>query len=171
MEYWVVYDLATGEPLYRGSGSAGMGAVQVLPDGTALIRVPQAVVQTTEINLDLLRAYLAISIDNQAEQVRGRFITALPGQVGAYLLKANAARRWLADNSAPTWMLQPEATSRGMSLGDLCAEVLQREEDWERAAGPIEGLRLAAKAALETAVTLGAIVEAAKVDWSALTNG
>jgi hypothetical protein len=86
-------------------------------------------------------------------------------------LKANAARRWLADNNAPTWMLQPEATSRGMTLDDLCAEVLQREEDWERAAGPIEGLRLAAKAALETAVKLGAIVEAAKVDWSALTGG
>lgn len=171
MEYWIVYDLATGEPLYRGSGSAGMGAVQVLPDGAALILVPQAVVQTTEINLDLLRAYLATSVDNQAEQVRGRFITALPGQVGAYLLKANAARRWLADNTAPTWMLQPEATSRGMSLNDLCAEVVQREEDWERAAGPIEGLRLGAKDAVAAAGTLGAIVEAAKVDWSVLGHG
>lgn len=168
MEHWIIYDLATGEPRWRGSGSAGTAALQPLGDTLGIVLVPQIAIEGADIDLDVIRAAMEIRVDNEAEAIRQRFITALPGQVGAYLLKANAARRWLADPTAPTWMLQPEATSRGMTLEALCAEVLQREEDWERAAGPIEGLRLGAKDGIGKAATLGAIVAAAKVDWSTL---
>lgn len=168
MEYWIFYDLASGEERMRGSGPVGTAAVQRVPEGLGLVLVPPAAAMGQTLDLDLIRATLEAQVDMEAEAVRRSFITSLPGQVGAYLLKANAARRWLADNSASTWMLQPEATRRGLTLEALCAEVLQREEDWERAAGPIEGLRLGAKDDVAKAQTLGAIVEAAKVDWSSL---
>ncbi|MCU6454357.1 hypothetical protein LPN01_09720 [Sphingomonas sp. A2-49] len=168
MEYWIVYDLASGEQRWRGSGTPGTAAQQELGDGLGMVLVPAAAVRGSTVDLDIVRAASAARIDAEAEAIRQRFITALPGQIGAYLLKANAARRWLADNSAPTWMLQPEATSRRMSLEALCAEVLQREADWERAAGAIEGLRLGAKDAVEVADSIGAIVIAATVDWAAL---
>lgn len=170
MEYWIVFDLATGAPVYPGSGQPGTAAYQQVPEGMKLVVVPQAVITTAwpTLNLDPLRSALMIEVDTEAELVRRRFITALPGQVGAYLLKANAVRRWLADRTASTAMLQPEATSRGMTLEALCADVLQREADWESAAGPIEALRLGAKDAIAAATTLGAIVAARQIDWSAL---
>lgn len=168
MEYWIFYDLVSGEERMRGSGPVGTAAVQRVPEGRGLVVVPAEAAMGDVLDLDLIREALAIKIDDEAELIRRRFITSLPGQVGAYLLKANAARRWLADNTAPTRMLQPEATSRGLTLEALCAEVLQREEDWESAAGPIEGLRLGAKDRVAKAQTLGAIVAAATVDWSSL---
>ncbi|WP_294195856.1 hypothetical protein [uncultured Sphingomonas sp.] len=170
MEYWIIYDLATGQPFYPGSGQPGTAAYQQVPEGFALVVVPAAVMTAAwpALNLDPLRAAMMMEVDNEAELVRRRFITALPGQVGAYLLKANAARRWLADHAASTAMLQPEASARGMTLEALCAEVLQREADWEQAAGPIESIRLAAKDAIVAAPTLGAIVAARQTDWSSL---
>lgn len=57
MEFWIVYDRATGAQLWRGSGSTGVAAAQELGDSQGIIIVPQAVVQTPEINLDVLRAY------------------------------------------------------------------------------------------------------------------
>lgn len=168
MEYWIIYDLATGEDRVRGSGSTGMATMQVLPEGCGIIRVPQAALLGRSIDLAVIRSAFAAEIDAEAEAIRARFITALPGQVGAYLLKASAARRWLADHTASTSMLQPEATARNMTLEDLCAEVIQREADWEAAAGPIEGVRLGAKDAMAAATTLGAIVAARRIDWSAI---
>lgn len=171
MEYWVVYDLDTGEPLYRGSGSPGMGAVQPVREGAALILVPHAIVETPEINLDALREALTIGVDNEAERMRGRFITALPGQVGAYVLKAQVARRWTADNTSSTVGLASEAKSRRMTIADLAAEVIAREDSWLLASDAIEGVRFGAKLAIAEAQTFGAIVEASKLDWSVLTGG
>lgn len=168
MEYWIIYDLATGQDRVRGSGSTGMVAAQVVPEGCGIVRVPPGALYGETIDLAVIREAFASEIDAEAEVARTLFITALPGQVGAYLLKANAARRWLADEASSTAMLQPEATARGLTLEALCAEVLQREADWEGAAGPIEGIRLGAKAALSAATTLGAIVAARRVDWSAI---
>lgn len=170
MEFWIVYDVQTGAPLYPGSGQPGTAAYQQLADGAALLVVPRQTMTDTwpVLNLQPLRDTMMVAIDMEAEAIRGRFITALPGQVGAYLLKANAARRWLADRSASTAMLQPEATKRGMTLEALCDEVLQREADWEAAAGPIESLRLGAKEAVAAADTLLALVAARTIDWTAL---
>lgn len=171
MEYWIVYDRDTGTALYRGAGPAGTAAMQSIPDGASYVFVTQSMMQAPEIDLDLLRAYLTIGIDNEAERMRGRFITALPGQVGAYVLKAQVARRWIADNSASTVGLASEAQARRMTIADLAAEVIANEEAWLLASDAIEGVRFAAKVAIAEAQTFGAIVEASKVDWSALTGG
>lgn len=168
MESWIVYDLATGEELFARQGAVGMAAYQWLPEGAAVVVVPAAVVATLPRDYAPLKAQLVDAVDAEAEAVRARYVTALPAQVGTYLLKEAAARAWLADNSASTAMLQPEATARGLTLDDLAAEVIANAEAWARLAGAIEGLRFAAKARIAAATTIGAIVEAAVIDWEVL---
>lgn len=168
MEYWIVYDADSGEELWRGSGPAGSGAVQPLPDNAALLLVPQSVIATPTIDLDALRVALSLSIDNAAEQARARFVTALPGQIGTYVLKEAAARAWLADSSAPTAMLAPEADARGMTIADLAAEVIANADAWTQLSGAIEGLRFGAKWRIAEATTIGNIALAAQIDWTVL---
>lgn len=168
MEYWIVYDVASGEELWRGSGSLGTGAFQQLPKGAALIVVPQAVIARPVLDLDALRETLASRVDAEASAVSGRFITATPAQIGIYVLKEVAARTWLLDREASTLMLAPEAQARGMTVEALAAEVVAQADTWTAIAGMIEGVRMGAKARLAAADTLGAIVAAAALDWSAV---
>jgi hypothetical protein len=42
-EYFIVFDKATGDERWRGQGLAGAAASQVLPEGLAVISIPQAV--------------------------------------------------------------------------------------------------------------------------------
>ncbi|GAA3708575.1 hypothetical protein GCM10022268_17370 [Sphingomonas cynarae] len=167
-EHFVAYDLASGKELWRGSGPAGAALTQPLPNGVGILLVPQEVVMQIEIDLPALRTALMVGVDNAAERARARFITALPGQVGTYWMKAEVARRWLADNSASTVMLASEATARGMTIADLAAEVVANAEAWAFVADAIEGIRFTAKRAIAEAMTIGAIAEAAVVDWSVL---
>lgn len=41
-DFWIVYDLASGEERWRGSGSVGSAAQQQLPEGLGVVIVPQA---------------------------------------------------------------------------------------------------------------------------------
>lgn len=168
MEYWIIYDLATGEPLTRASGSVGQFAIQRVPEGCGIVQVPWAVVAQPTLDLDVLRAFVAMRIDQEAEQVRARYVTALPAQIGTYVLKEAAARAWLADSSASTAMLAPEAIARGMSIADLADEVIANADAWTALSGAIEGLRFGAKRLVAEAVTIGGIATAAHVDWTVL---
>lgn len=167
-EHFVAYDLATGKELWRGSGPAGAAQAQPLPDGVGILLVPQEVVRQVEIDLPALRAALEVGVDNEAERVRCRFATGLPLQVGAYWMKAEVARRWLADNTSSTVMLASEAASRGMTIADLAAEVVAKADAWAIVADAIEGIRFGAKRAIAEATTIGGIAQAAVVDWSVL---
>lgn len=178
MEFWIVYDRATGAQLWRGSGSAGVAAAQELGDSQGIIIVPQAVVQTPEINLDVLRAYLAANIDVQAEQVRQQFLTPGAGQGMTYIRKEMEARAWVADGEAATPFLTVEAAARGMTVADLAAEVIQLADAWVVIGSTIEGLRMGAKTTIARSVTFGDVVLASEVDWgkvgqaaAAIANG
>ncbi|GGB21546.1 hypothetical protein GCM10011380_08910 [Sphingomonas metalli] len=168
MEYWIVYDLVTGAELYAGSGMPGTAAYQHPPEGAGIVVVPQAVIAQQPRDLDALRAALVMGVDNEAERVRSRYVTALPAQIGTYVLKEAAARAWLANSSASTAMLLPEAAARGMTIADLAAEVIANADAWTQLSGAIEGVRFAAKARIAAAPTIGAIVQAALLDWSVL---
>lgn len=171
MEYWIFYDLVSGEERMRGSGPVGTAAVQRVPEGLGITLVPAAAAMGQTLDLDLIRATLEVQIDNEAERMRGRFITALPGQVGAYFLKAQVARRWIADNNSSTVGLASEARSRRMTIADLAVEVIAKEDSWLLVSDAIEGVRFGAKLAVAEAQTIGAIVEASKLDWSELPVG
>lgn len=165
-EYWLVYDPTTGAELYRGSGSPGTAAAQILPEGAALVLVPQAVVASPELNLSALRAALTYGIDTEAEATRLHYLTPGMGQALTYQRKEAEARAFVADNGAATPFLAAEANARGVPIAIVAGEVVATADAWVAIGSAIEGKRMAAKAALADAQTFGEIVAAAAVDWS-----
>lgn len=170
MEFWIIFDRATGAIVERGSGSTGVAAAQQLDDSLGMILVPQAVVRTREIDLDVLRAYLAASIDAQAEQIRQQFLTPGAGQGMTYIRKEMEARAWIVDNGAPVPFLTVEAAARGMTVADLAAEVIQLADAWVAIGSTIEGLRMGAKTTIARSVTFGEVVLASEVDWKKVSQ-
>jgi len=170
MEYWIVYDLASGAERWRGSGVTGAAAGQVLPAGLGIVLVPSAAFGGETLDLGVLRETAAASIDVQAEAMRQSILTPGAGQAMTYQRKEAEARAWSLDNDAATPFLSAEASARGLTIADLAAEIIQLADAWVAAGAAIEGLRMGAKAAVGRAANLGAIVAAGKVDWSVL-NG
>lgn len=171
MEHWIVYDLATGQPLYPSSGSTGTAAYQQLPDGTGLVVVPQQMllgVQWPDLNLSPLRVAMAMAIDAEAEQLRQSFLTPGAGQAMTYQRKEAEARAWSADSTVSTPFLSAEAPARGSTVAELAAEVIALADQWCVIGSAIEALRMGAKEAVKVAGTLGAVVAAAKVDWGSI---
>ncbi|HEX8485068.1 hypothetical protein [Sphingomonas sp.] len=168
MEYWIVYDIESGAELYRGSGSVGTSAFQQLPESAALVVVPLAVVARPVLDLAALRVALSAKVDVEAESVRMRFLTAGAGQAKTYQRKEAEARAWIEDNSVVTPFLSAEAPARGMTVAALAAEVVARADAWTVTGSTIEALRLGAKDAIEQNASLGAIIAASTIDWSAL---
>ena len=167
MEYWIVYDVASGGERWRGSGMPGAAASQVLPGGLALVVVDPRALEGVSLDLGILRASAAAQIDAQAEQVRQAFLTPGAGQALTYQRKEAEARAFVADQRTATPFLAAEAAARGMPVADVAAEVITLADRWIAAGALIEGLRMGAKAALAAAETLGAIVNASRVNWSA----
>jgi len=170
MEYWIVYDLASGAERWRGSGVTGAAAGQVLPEGLGIVLVPSAALGGEMLDLGVLRETAAASIDVQAEAMRQSILTPGAGQAMTYQRKEAEARAWSLDNDAATPFLSAEASARGLTIADLAAEIIQLADAWVAVGAAIEGLRMGAKAAVGRAANLGAIVAAGKVDWSVL-NG
>jgi hypothetical protein len=170
MEYWVIYDLASGEERWRGSGSVGSAAQQQIPEDLGVVIVPQAALLGPVLDLGVLRVTAAASIDAQAEAIRQSILTPGAGQAMTYQRKEAEARAWSLDNDTTTPFLTAEAGARGMTLADLAAEIITLADAWVAIGAAIEGLRMGAKAAVGRAANLGAIVAAGKVDWSIL-NG
>jgi len=149
MEHWIIYDLASGEELWRGGGSVGSAAQQQFAEGMGMVMVPAQV---------------------EAELIRQRILTPGAGQAMTYQRKEAEARAWSIDNDTTTPFLTAEAGAREMTIADLAAEIIELADAWVAIGAAIEGLRMGAKAAVGRAANLGAIVAAGKVDWSVL-NG
>ncbi|MBD8638287.1 MULTISPECIES: hypothetical protein [unclassified Sphingomonas] len=170
MEYWIVYDLATGAERWRGSGVTSAAAAQVLPEGLGIVLVPSQALEGEALDLDVLRNTASASIDAQAEVIRQSILTPGAGQAMTYQRKEAEARAWSLDNDTTTPFLSAEAGAREMTIADLAAEIIELADAWVAIGAAIEGLRMGAKAAVGRAANLGAIVAAGKVDWSVL-NG
>jgi len=170
MEYWIVYDLATGTERWRGSGVAGAAAGQVLPEGLGIVLVPSAALEGETLDLNVLRNTAAASIDAQAEVIRQSILTPGAGQAMTYQRKEAEARAWSINNMTATPFLSAEAGAREMTIADLAAEIIKLADAWVAVGAAIEGLRMGAKAAVGRAPNLGAIVAAGRVNWSVL-NG
>ncbi len=167
MENWIVYDLASGEVLWRGGGSSGSSAMQEVPKGASLIIVPAAALRGPVVDLAVIGAYLMARVDLEAERVRLRFVTGGAGQAMTYTRKEAEARAWVAQPTTPTPFLDAEAEATGATRESVAAVVIAQADAWVQVGSAIEGLRMGAKAGIERATTLGAIVAAATVDWSA----
>lgn len=170
MEYWIVYDLVSGNERWRGSGVAGSAAGQELPEGLGLVVVPPQSLAGVELDLDMLRVMASEQIDAGAEMVRQQFLTPGAGQAMTYQRKEAEARSWIADKKAATPFLTAEADARGMTIAALVSEVIGNADAWTKIGAAIEGMRMGAKAAVAAAKTLGGIVDASKVKWATLTD-
>jgi hypothetical protein len=168
-EYYVVYDIETGQAVSRGEGPAGVAALQQLEEGMATMVVPrQAVQRKGEVNLDAIRISFAASVDQDAGRVRSMFITDAPGQMETYVRKEAEARRVLAGDVTPTLFLATEAAAIGQDLHSLAQEVVDQADAWQPLAARIEAARRASKEQLATATNLSAIAAAIQIDWAAV---
>lgn len=171
MEFWIVYDIETGAELYAGSGNTGSAAYQQVPEGAALIVVPQAVVARTPRDLDALRAALIVGVDASAEDVRQRILTPGAGQALVYSAKLAEARAVLSGADEPTPFLTAEADARSITVAEMAAQVVAAAARWAQAGAAIEATRACAKQELFQAATLGGLIEAARVAWPDFTTG
>lgn len=169
-DYWIIYDAETGVELSRGMGPEGCAAIQVPPQGTALIAIPKAAWDTSPLDLDIVKASMAASVDADAEKVRSIFVTATPGQFATYLEKEAEARRVLAGHTDNLVFLPLEAEAIGAALPALAAEVVAQADAWRSIGARIEAARRKAKCALVAASTLAEIATAIQIDWQAATT-
>ena len=124
------------------------------------------------LNKDLapLKAAAIALVDQQAGEVRSRYITVAPGQEMVYLEKRQEAERYIANPSiAPDDILHltREAALNGITVMDQAEIVLTMARQWKQVSGPIEDMRLSAKKAIDAATT-PAEIEAAMPNWKAL---
>jgi hypothetical protein len=172
MEHFVVYEIASGLALYRGSGYEGIAGTQKLEPGEAIMLVPsQALASPREINLDVIKASYCASVDQDADKVRSMFITNTPGQMATYLEKEAEARRVLAGDTSSTLFLSTEAAALDRPISDLAAEVIGQADQWRPIGARIEAARRKTKVALTAATNLTALAEAIKIDWPAVVAG
>lgn len=96
-----------------------------------LLSSTHKLISTEELSSDLtsLKSLYSDEVNAKAAQVRGRFITLIPGQETTYARKAQEAVSYLqainpVDSDYP--YLDNEATATGKNVADLASEVLGR---------------------------------------------
>jgi hypothetical protein len=167
MEYFVVYDVASGESIMTDHGPGGGAGIQ-LEDGWAVMAIPrQAMRPLGRVDLETIKASYNASVDADANAVRGLKITNYPGQVGTYLEKEAEARRILAGDTSDLFYLPLEAQRFGVTIEQRAQVVLETAAEWRLINGRIEDLRIGAKKAITEATNLTQIAEAAKINWQA----
>ncbi len=164
MSNYIVFNTASGEILRGGEAPGELIPLQA-GDGETSIEVPRGVLSWPDLDLELYRQHLYVQIDASAELVRTQFITPGSGQAMTYLKKEAEAAAYLADNTVPTPFLSAEATATGVTLPDLAALVNLRAQQWGQVGPIIEGTRLGAKKAVETATDIASIYQASVIDW------
>ena len=169
IEYYLLYDVVTGDVRVRGAGSPGTAAAQQPSEGMAVLVVPFEAVSGAELDLEPIREGLIGLVNHNAGQFRLRFITDVPGQGESYLTKEEEAKAWTADaDPAGFPFLMAEAQYTSMAIADIAALVLATAAAWRALAAKIEGRRRGAMVELAAATNIAAMVRASTVDWAAL---
>lgn len=168
MEYYVVFDTATGAVRWRGQGPEGTASLQMLSEGLAALTVPQACLAGEDFDIEPLRIAVLATIDERAETVRQRYLTPGAGQALTYQRKEAEARAW-HEGATPAHFpfLSAEADATGVTIDTLAAEVIAMADQWAVIGSAIEGVRMAAKKAVAEASGLPQIIAAAAVTWPA----
>jgi hypothetical protein len=173
MEHYLLFNAETGALISVGQGPANTVTLQgsQLPDGVAIMQIPsQAVLALGGIDMAIIQASYAASIDADADKVRSMFITNTPGQMATYLEKEAEARRVLAGIDGETLFLSAEADAIGVSVADLAQEVVTQADTWRPIGARIEAARRKAKLDVASAPHLAALADAAKIDWQAIVS-
>lgn len=169
MEYWVVYNEATGSEAMRGaSPEAGAAGRQLLEAGYSAMVLPEHVWRRSPLDLAEVKAAHSAQIDEAAEACRARFITPGAGQAMTYLRKEFEARTVVAGDSTNCPFLTAEAAAAGTTVAALAAIVVAAADAWAGIGAAIEAARRKAKIDVEAAGNLAEIAAAASVDWGAI---
>lgn len=112
-----------------------------------------------------LRAQAIADVNTQAGNVRSRFITTIPGQEMIYLKKEQEAISYIAEDPAPTNLvnyplLAAEIGVTASTAYELAQIWLNMASQWQAVAGMIETARLTAVYTIEVAQTESAIAAA-----------
>ena len=174
MPTWFHCDSTSGAVVSAGLASADDAAAHTAPAGQSLVIVPDGLVGNPfagSPEISGLAAHLRTAVDEAAELARAQFITPGAGQAMTYLAKQAEAAAYLADAAAPTPFLTAEAAATSTTVAALAPVVHARALAWTTAGARIEAARMAAKAAIAAATTVGHLASAAAVDWAAVVAG
>jgi hypothetical protein len=112
-------------------------------------------VRIQQEDLGALKDRLQMSIDVQAEAIRGRYITRGAGQAMAYQRKEQEARDLITGvNPIPGPHLMAEANVRGVTALDVAEAIVQLADQWAMVSAAIEAERLRAKWNIAGATTV-----------------
>ena len=150
----------------------GWSVLPALPEGfDADVHRWDAVSEGYVEDFARLDAAMHALVDRNAGEARRPFITVIPAQDVMYQRKAAQARAYGDDPEGTYPALSGEASSRGMTIAALAAEILATEAAWLAILDATEAARLGAKAAVSAATTRAAKEAAAIVDWDAVIAG
>lgn len=189
MDY-TLYEIATDKILHSGSSGHPQ---QYVVDGETDVLVGIALDDTRfrvdhetrtyyefvdPIELEEERRHALRAIDEQAEGIRGLFITNTPSQPSIYLEKEKEALAYVAWMAIPeeanpgdppsTPNMSLEALRTGTLLYDVAAVILTQANLWRQVSAVIEDMRLAAKDAVRAATDAAAVRSAVAIDWAAI---
>lgn len=128
-----------------------------------------------EIKRDIgeLEFELLADIDNQAERVRGLFITNTASQPSVYLQKEQEAEALMANleiGEGETPNITREAARTGETRFDVAVAILTQANLWRQISAMIEDVRLGSKDAVRAAQTVGEKRQMAQIDWSGIES-
>lgn len=177
MANWFFCDDQTGTIVSGGIAPDDQAQLQQPPEGQTLIIVADGAVASpfsATPDFTVLRERLRRQIDSQVGALRAQFITDVPGQAQTYEKKEAEARLWYEGDDQANPQRYPfmiaEANVRGISVADVCAEIMAQVGQLTPIAALLEAHRVAAKQAILNAATLPEIVAAARVDWQGLVQ-
>lgn len=119
------------------------------------------------IDLDRMKRDVSLTIDQDAEVQRMRFITPGSGMAMVYQEKLAQARAYQATGGAPADfpLLAASIGTEAYDLAGVAAVVIDRYTAWLHIGAQIESARLAAKKAVAEASDAETIQAAGRVDW------
>ena len=121
--------------------------------------------------LDAVKVETIALINQQAGEVRAKYITVAPGQEMTYMEKRREAEAIMADLEIPesqTPNLRREAAADNVSRYEKAVEILTMAYQWAELSSLIEDRRLGACKSINAATTVAEVRLAGTVDWKDL---
>lgn len=87
-------------------------------------------------------------VDGAAGEARAATTTLSPGQSEVYAEKAQAAEAFLVSGVSHPW-LEAEASALKQSVAETAQRITQKRTEWLQRGAAIEGVRIAAKSAID----------------------
>lgn len=136
----------------------GLGSDLVYFGGVVSEKVAETI-SVPPVDLVTYKENLKNDLDVVAGQVRGRYITTVPGQAETYMEKAEQAIEYAAKNypadDTPYPLVRAQANATGMTSQQAADSIIQTRSMWIGAASQIEEHRIRGKINIAATTTNG----------------